>query len=104
MKKDTQGNDVVKSESEYSQSDLESVSKNYKAMNQLCCALNDTEFNRVSSYTSAKETWDKFVVTYEGTSQVKETKINIFMHKYEIFKMKKDENSNEIFFSFYVDY
>ena len=33
MKKDAQGNDVVKSESEYSQSDLESVSKNYRAMN-----------------------------------------------------------------------
>ena len=33
MKKDAQGNNVVKSESEYSQSDLESVSENYRAMN-----------------------------------------------------------------------
>ena len=70
MKKDAQGNDMLKIESEYSQSDLESVSKNYRAMNQLCCALNGTEFNRVSSCTSAKEIWDKLVVTYEGTSQV----------------------------------
>ena len=54
MKKDAQGNDVVKSESEYLLSDLESVSKNYRAMNQFCCALNGTEFNRVSSCTSAK--------------------------------------------------
>ena len=47
MKKDAQGNDVLKTESEYSQSDLEAVSKNYRAMNQLCCALNGTDFNRV---------------------------------------------------------
>ena len=33
MKKDAQGNDVVKSESEYSQSDLESMSQNYRVMN-----------------------------------------------------------------------
>ena len=31
--KDAQRNDIAKSESEYSQSDLESVSKNYRAMN-----------------------------------------------------------------------
>ena len=80
MKKDAQGNEVLKTESEYPQSDLESVSKNYRAMNQLCCALNGTEFNRGSSCTTAKEIWDKLVVTYEGTIQVKETKINILMH------------------------
>ena len=36
MKKNAQGNDVLKIESEYSQNDLEAVSKNYRAMNQLC--------------------------------------------------------------------
>ena len=97
LKKDAQGNDVVKSESEYSQSDLESWSKNYRAMNQLCCALNGTKFNRVSSCTIAKKICDKLVVTYERTNKVKETKINILMHKYEMFKMKKDENINEMF-------
>ncbi|XP_057518412.1 uncharacterized protein LOC130799327 [Amaranthus tricolor] len=69
MKKDAQGNDVVKSksESEYSQSDLESVSKNYRAINQLCCTLNGTEFNRVSSCKSPKEIWDKLLTTHELT-------------------------------------
>ena len=100
MKKDAQGNDVVKFESEYSQSDLESVSKNYRAMNQLCCALNGTEFNRALSCTSAKEIWDMLVVTYKGKSQVKETKISILMHQYEMFKMKNDENINEMFTRF----
>ena len=68
LKKDAQGNDVEKFESKYSRSDLESVFKNYRAMNQLCCSLNGTEFNKVSSCTSAKKTWGKLVVTYEGTN------------------------------------
>ena len=100
MKKDAQGNDVIISKFEYSQSDLESVSKNYSAMNQLCCVLNGTDFNRVSSCACGKEIWDKLTVTYEGTSQVKETKINILMHQYEMFKINKDENINEMFTRF----
>ena len=39
-------------------------------------------------------------MTYEGTSEVKETKINILMHQYEMFKIKKDENINEMFTCF----
>ena len=64
--------------------------------------MNGTEFNRVYSSTSAKEIWDKLVVTYEGTNQVNETKINILMHQYETFKMKKDENINDMFTRFTV--
>ena len=40
------------------------------------------------------------VILYEGTSQLKEMKINILMHQYEIFKMKKNENINEMFTRF----
>ena len=63
---------VPKLESEYNQTDLENVAKNYRAINLLYCGLDANEFNRVSSCTSAKEIWDKLVVTYEGISQVKE--------------------------------
>ena len=68
MKKDSQDNDVLKSKSECNQSDLDVMSQNFRAMIQLCCALNGIEFNRASSCTSAKEIWNKLVVTYEGTS------------------------------------
>ena len=74
--------------------------KNYRVMNQICCALNGTKFSMVSSCISAKEIWDKLIITYEGTSQVKEMKINILMHRFEIFKMKKNENLNEMFTRF----
>lgn len=100
MKDGSDGTRVAKSEDEFSQTDLEQVAKNYRAMNLLYCGLDANEFNRITSCKSAKEIWDKLVVTYEGTSQVKETKINIFLRQYELFKMNKDEPVKEMFTRF----
>ena len=52
---------------------------------------------RVSMCTSAKEMWDKFWLIYKGTSQVKETKANMLVHDYELFKMKSEETLFEMF-------
>ena len=91
---------VSKPEEDLTQNDLELVAKNYKAINLLYCSLNGDEFERTSSCTFSKEIWDKLVVTYEGTSQVKETKISIFLHKYELFKMAPNESIKEMFTRF----
>ena len=40
------------------------------------------------------------MVTYEGTSQVKETKISIFLRQYELFKMTPTETVKEMFTRF----
>ena len=61
------------------QTDLENVSKNYKAMNILCCAFDPNEFDQVSACDTAQEMFDKLVMTYEGSSQVKEIKLNILL-------------------------
>ena len=42
------GTRVDKSEDEYTQTDLESVAKNFKAINLLYCGLSTDEFNRIS--------------------------------------------------------
>nr|XP_009616300.1 uncharacterized protein LOC104108866 [Nicotiana tomentosiformis] len=44
--------------------------------------------------------WDKLEVTYEGTSKVKETHINMLVHDYELFQMKDGESIEEIFARF----
>ena len=64
------------------------VQNNIKSTHTLYCALDINEFNRISSCETAKEIWDKLEVTHEGISQVKESKISILIHKYELFKMK----------------
>ncbi|XP_057985321.1 uncharacterized protein LOC131170279 [Hevea brasiliensis] len=85
-----------KLEDEYNELDWKKVSSNAKALNILHCALDATEYNRISGCTSAKEVWDKLEVTYEGTNQVKESKANRLVWEYELFEMKPGETILEM--------
>ena len=62
--------------SEWTELEIKKVQVNYKAINTFHCALNPTEFNRISTCKTAKEIWDKLKVTHEGTSQVKESRLH----------------------------
>ena len=95
-----EGKDVPKPEPTWDENDLKMLQSNFKAMNVLYCALDPNEYNRISSCESAKEIWDMLEVTHEGTSQVKESKINILVHNCELFRMKMDESITEIFTRF----
>jgi hypothetical protein len=94
--KTVEGSTLVKLESEWNETDVKLIELNCKAMSTLYCALDSIEYNRVSGCDSAKEIWDKLEVTYEGTNQVKESKMNMLVHEYELFVMKKDENISEM--------
>ena len=50
--------------------------------------------------STAKEIRDKLEVTYEGTSRVKESKINLLVTQYEVFKMAKSEIINQMYSRF----
>jgi len=69
-------------------------------MHILYCGLYANEYNLICACESAKEIWDKLVVTYEGTSQVRETKINMFVYQYKLFKMQPNETIEEMFTRF----
>ncbi|GAV76503.1 UBN2 domain-containing protein, partial [Cephalotus follicularis] len=73
---------------------------NAKAKHIIICAINSNEFNRVSSCVSAKDIWDRLEVTYEGTNQVKEAKINMLVHEYEMFTMRDNEDIKTMFTRF----
>ena len=94
------GVESAKPEKEWDEVDKKMAQLNAKAMNILYCALDANEFNHILTYLSAKEIWDRLEVTHEGTNQVKESKINILVHKYELFKMEHDESITEIFTHF----
>ena len=78
--------------SEWTGLEIKKVQVNYKAINTLHCALNPTEFNRISTCKTGKEIWDKLKVTHERTSQVKESKIALLSNQYEMFKMQANES------------
>jgi len=65
-------------------------------MNALFCALTKEEFNRVSTATSANQIWHILQVIYEGTNKVKESKISVLVHRFELFKMMENEIISEM--------
>ena len=75
-------------------------SLNAKAMNTLFYALDKNEFNRVSIYEIAHDIWHTLEVTHEGTSRVKESKINLLVYSYELFRMKLSETIGDIYTHF----
>ncbi|XVF19293.1 hypothetical protein REPUB_Repub11eG0097800 [Reevesia pubescens] len=50
-----------------------------------------------SEWTAIKKAKDKLKMTHEGTSQVKESKITLLSHQYEIFKMQPGEDMAAMF-------
>ena len=82
----------LKAYEEYIDDDWKMLHLNSRATQLLYCALNQEEHNRISSCENAKEIWQMLEVTHEGTTQVKETKINMLLHNYELFIMKEGES------------
>ncbi|GAV74859.1 zf-CCHC domain-containing protein/DUF4219 domain-containing protein/UBN2 domain-containing protein, partial [Cephalotus follicularis] len=89
-----------KPENEYNDNDFRLLQLNSKAKHVLFCAVGPNEFNRISSCDSAKEMWDLLEVTYEGTNQVKESKISMLEHEYELFIMHDNESISDMFTRF----
>ena len=71
-----------------------------KAMNALFCAMDKNEFNRVSTSSSSYQIWHTLEVTHEGTSKVKDSKISVLVHRFEMFKMNDKETIGEMFTRF----
>jgi len=65
-------------------------------MNALFCALTKEEFNLVSTATSTNQIWHTLQVTHEGTNKVKESKIYVLVHMFELFKMEENETISEM--------
>ncbi|MQM04281.1 hypothetical protein Taro_037079 [Colocasia esculenta] len=75
---------------------------NWSALNMMQCAVHPKEYSRVSTCTSAKEMWDKLELIYEGTSEVRESKVSMLVSEYEMFKMNHDETISDMFARFMV--
>ena len=58
--------------------------------------MDRNEYNRICQCQSAKEIWRLLEITHEGTNQVKESKINLLVHNYELFSMKETETIVEM--------
>ena len=62
--------------------------------------MNKTEYNRISQCKTTKKVWRILEITHEGTDQVKDSKVRIFVNDYEMFKMKPNKSIVEMFSKF----
>ncbi|GAV83195.1 DUF4219 domain-containing protein/UBN2 domain-containing protein [Cephalotus follicularis] len=90
------GEKVPKPRTRYNDEDRKRVQMNAKSKYIIICSINSNDFNRVSSCVSAKEIWDRL----EGTNQVKEAKISMLVHDYEMFTMNGNEDIKTMFTRF----
>ncbi|XP_070020017.1 uncharacterized protein [Nicotiana sylvestris] len=60
------------------------------------CGIEPNEYNRVLTCDTAKEIWEALQITHEGTTQVKQSKIDMLTTEYELFRMKDDESIQDM--------
>ncbi|VFR03160.1 unnamed protein product [Cuscuta campestris] len=70
---------------------------NGKAINIIYCGVNADDYRKISRCETTKQMWEKLEITYEGTTQVREAKIDQLTHEYELFSMKENEKVEEMF-------
>ncbi|VFQ89717.1 unnamed protein product [Cuscuta campestris] len=88
---------IPKTEDEFDAEDIKKVENYAKEINILYCAVNPNDYRKISCCSTAKEMWDKLEVTYEGTDQVREAKIDFLTQEYEMFRMKDHEKIDKMF-------
>jgi len=79
------GSLVPKRPEEFNAEDFKMMEKNAKAKKLFYFGLGTNEYTRISKCESAKDIWDAFQVAHKGMHQVKQSRIELLMRKYELF-------------------
>ncbi|XP_070019444.1 uncharacterized protein [Nicotiana sylvestris] len=87
---------MPKTTKEYNDADRKAVEKNFHAKKILEYGIGPDEYNRISSFQSAKEIWEALQTSHEGTTQVKQSKIDMLTTEYELFRMKDNESIQDM--------
>ena len=60
------------------------------------CGLSINEYDLISSCESAKEIWDLLKTTYEGTEEIRKSKLDLFSTQFEDLTMNDGELIHEV--------
>lgn len=82
---------IEKKVSEYTHEEEEIMNVAAKAEMVLTSALAEKEYKRVNNCKPAQEMLNKIVVTYEGTSDIKDSRMETLIQEYENFKLQEGE-------------
>nr|GEU67416.1 zf-CCHC domain-containing protein/UBN2 domain-containing protein [Tanacetum cinerariifolium] len=79
---------------------LKKLAKNNEAKMVPYNALPNKEYKRIFMCKMAKDIWQSLLITYQGNSQVKDTKIDLLIQEYEQFTILKEESIDSGFVRF----
>ena len=94
------GTTIIKKLEEFNSEDYKMMEKNVKAKKPLYFGLGPDEYTRISECEYAKDIWDAWQVAHEGTNQVKQSRIELLMRKYELFEMGDRETIIDMYTQF----
>ena len=94
------GSKVHEKPDEFYTEDFKMMEKSAKVKKLLYFGLGPDEYTRISECESAKNIWDALQVAHEGTNQVKQSRIELLMRKYELFEMGDHETMMDMYTRF----
>ncbi|XP_012855774.1 PREDICTED: uncharacterized protein LOC105975143 [Erythranthe guttata] len=83
--------EVFKPEADWSDGEILLANYNSRALNAIFSGVDDNQFKLIASCESAKRAWEILQVTYEGTSTVRTSKLQMLATKFENLKMEENE-------------
>ncbi|CAJ2651723.1 unnamed protein product [Trifolium pratense] len=87
---------------EWTTQESDRVLLNTKAQLFIKSALCREEYDRIMECKTAKEMWTTLQTHHEGTSHIKETRIDIGVRKFELFEMNNSETIDQMYGRFTV--
>ncbi|XP_004497691.1 uncharacterized protein [Cicer arietinum] len=91
---------VEKKEANWTIDEKSKVLINSKSQLFLSCALSKEEGERVDECDTARKVWGTLQTHHEGTSHVKETRIDIGIRKFKIFEINEGETIDKMYSKF----
>jgi hypothetical protein len=79
------------------QGELQRYKNNYKTLNLITTALDRNVYDRVSHLETVHNVWLKLCNTYEGSSEIKFSRIDTYNRQYQIFSQKPGASLDDCF-------
>ncbi|XP_075111727.1 uncharacterized protein LOC142181935 [Nicotiana tabacum] len=87
---------IPKTMNDYNDTDRKAIEENFHPKKILACGIRLDEYNRILACQSTKEIWEALQTAHKGTTQVKQSKIDMLTTEYELFRMKDDESIQDM--------
>ncbi|KAL1218318.1 hypothetical protein V5N11_022863 [Cardamine amara subsp. amara] len=92
---DAEGKEIPKPKKSWSAKEKLEAKFNAKALSAIFTSLPMNQFTKVQGCKSAKEAWDILQVSFEGTSNVKRTRTDMFKSEFENLTMSAGESIDD---------